>query len=137
MPRPRDPNNPFKTLAYQHAIAEAIEAFILEKYVGNDAASPALTLECPQLPREDSVVPEDAFILFLEQVKSHRYSVEKELTRYDFVRRNDAQGITFSPSVNAILHPSKALTEQTQPGTAAPTGQQTEVRRRKSRGGKH
>jgi len=139
MARPRDPNNPFKVLAYQYTIAEAVEAFILERYVGNESSSPALELECTRLSREEAVVPEEAFILFLEQIKAHRSTVEKELTRYEFVRRNDAQGITFSPQLGNILHPGRAEDVSTQQGSAkAPSEERPpEKRRRKGRGGKH
>lgn len=130
MSTPTRTNPAYAHLAYQVAIAERLIEDILEKYIGNEVATPIVEIECTQLVRDDAIVPQDEILHFVDRLKNHKAQLDRELTRFEFVRRPDEQGLgTNAASVNPL--PAAATTE---PEAASSPEVEEKGRRRRKRG---
>lgn len=127
MSTPTRTNPAYAHLAYQSAIAEQLIEDILENYVGNETSTPTKEIECTQLVREDAIVPEDEILHFVDRLKTHKAQIDRELTRFEFVRRDDEQGLGLSS--HPTLNPTAA--REHEPQTAPSNGEASAKRRRK------
>ena len=87
-------NSNYRKLAHERAILMALVNVAKEKFLpleGED--SPAVTIECEELPRNESEVPEDAVIDVVMKLQRLALNRESEMTKYKFVAQetNDEQ----------------------------------------------
>lgn len=137
MPQPTKTNPAYAHLAYQGAIRDAVIELIMEKYVGNDMSPPELDIECAQLVREDAIVPLDEILHFVNELKDGKMLVDRELRRFDFVRRDDEQG-SLGTGYAGALQPAKSAKPAEPPAesTAAESAGEAEENRRGQQGGR-
>lgn len=131
-------NPAYAHLAYQAAIAEQAIEDLLEKYVGNEVSSPAEEIECGSVVHGDMVVPQDEVLHFVNLLKTHKAQIDKELSRFEFVRKDDGQDLSHSalrPGVNGS--PERQLEPQAAPSPGKASKEERKRRgRRGSRGRK-
>jgi hypothetical protein len=136
MSGPTRTNHAYAHLAYRAAIIDVIVEHLMEHYVGNEATTPEMEIECTQLVREDSTVPVDELLNFVDDLKGKKAVIDHELSKFSFVRRSDEQGLGLKPGHRALY--SHGFIERPTPqsqGTAI-AGEPSKRRRRK-RGGRH
>lgn len=129
MSTPTRTNPAYAHLAYQSSVAEQIIEDILENYVGNETSTPTREIECTLLVREDAVVPEDEILHFVDRLKTHKAQIDRELTRFELVRREDEQGLGLSS--HPTLNPTAARPVDHEPKAAAGAGEAPAKRSRK------
>ena len=122
---PTRTNPAYAHLAYQGSIIDQVVEDILERYVGNDAVVPPKDIVCSMLVQEDSIVPSDELLHFVSRLKNYKVSLDNELTRFEFVRRDDGQGISLDSFANT---PAPA-----EPKAKKSNGKQAAKRKRRAR----
>jgi len=76
-------NNAYRTLAYERAVLMTLVRVAKEKYLPIEgAAEPEVKIECEDLPRNESEVPEDAIIDVV--VRLHQLAVNREVQMASF-----------------------------------------------------
>jgi len=96
MSRPNDTNPAYASLAYQLTITKKTIDFFVSQYLGNEGEEPPAALECEHIfSVEDRFVPADEIHSFLDGLKRRRAHLELEMSKFDFVERNngDPSGI--------------------------------------------
>ena len=96
MSRPNNTNPAYASLAYQLTITKKTIDFFVDQYLGNEGDEPPAALECEHIfSVEDRNVPADEIHSFLDGLKRRRAHLELEMSKFDFVERNngDPSGI--------------------------------------------
>jgi len=107
-------NAAYAHLAYKLALFEYVANYLLENCVGTDDHPPQL-VECPYVPQQESVVPQDEIIHFVDQLRGNATRVEDEMNKFEFVRRNNAG--FYDPDLDSVLKPGRG---RQQPAKAQP-----------------
>lgn len=115
MSTPTRTNPAYAHLAYQSAVVAQLIEDILEKYIGNEVATPIVEIECTQLVRDDAIVPQDEILHFVDRLKTHKAQLDRELNRFEFVRRHDEQGLG-THTADIIPFPATSSEPQTEKG---------------------
>jgi len=107
-------NPAFSQLAHQRAIVSYVISILQERYLGTEAGDPPDVMYSEDLPRDESVIPEAAILLFIKDLQINRLEVEKQMGQYDFIPK----GTALPPVPNllaSILHPLKQPNDQAIP----------------------
>lgn len=80
-------NVQYKQLAYEKAVLLAVFRLAQDKYLPVEGMADAeIKIECEDLPRTESEVPEDAVIEVLFRLRKLADNVSKEMSNYKFVK---------------------------------------------------
>ncbi len=80
-------NVQYKQLAYEKAVLMAVLRLAQDKYLPVEGMADAeIKIECEDLPRTESEVPEDAVIEVLFRLRKLADDVGKEMSNYKFVK---------------------------------------------------
>jgi len=126
--RPSSKTNPaYAYLAHQLAVTDHVISWLLDNHFGTDAQEPPETIICEHLPREEATVPTDEVLHFVEEMKDRKAQLEREMRKFNFVRRGDDDPA--SPSYKHLrnLQPARSSSEQ---GSAAKPQAKKSRRRR-------
>ena len=111
-------NPAYAHLAYKLALFEHVTNYLLENCVGTDD-HPPLLVNCPHISQQESVVPRDEIIHFIDQLRVNSSRVEDEMNKFEFVRRNDAG--FYDSELDSVLKPGRRETKQKP--ASAPSGE--------------
>jgi hypothetical protein len=90
MTTPIRTNPAYAYLAYRKAILKHTINYLLSDVVGANGYAPKTTLVCDDVFREDSDVPPEEVLTFVEQLQQEEADLQLEMNKFDF-RKPDAQ----------------------------------------------
>jgi hypothetical protein len=96
-------NPAYAELAYRRAILRHLVNHMLTRFVGRTGQPPAELIICDEVFREDSEVPNESIVAFVEELQEREASTALELGKFEFRRRDgeqqrDRQGQARTPS---------------------------------------
>lgn len=89
MARPTRTNPAYAYLAYRRTVLKNTISWLTSEYVGLDGISPRSTLICEEVFRDDSEIPPEEILSFVEELQEEEARVQLELNKFDFVRKED------------------------------------------------
>jgi len=126
--RPTKTNPAYAYLAYQLAITEHTIAWLLDNHYGTDAQEAPDRISCEYLPREDSDVPADEVLHFVEELKDRKTQLEGEMRQFTFVKREHDDPARPGYKHLRTLRPARSSSEQQ---SAKPQAKKSGRRRKK------